>query len=253
MSADALYQPLLWGWFVLAAVVFAVLLVLSAPYGRHNRPGWGPTIASRTGWILMELPAVVVPLACWAASDRRQALVPAVFLAMWLCHYLHRTFVYPLRMRMDGKRLPLVVVLLAVLTNCGIDWLNFYWIFFRAPAWTVDWLTTPQFGVGFSLFWAGFALNRHSDHVLRRLRAPGETGYRIPRQGGYRWVTAPNYLGELLAWSGWAIATWSLPGLAFALWTASNLVPRARTNHAWYQQTFDDYPPERRRLIPYVW
>ncbi len=249
----SLYEPLLWGWFGLAALVFVVLQLLSAPYGRHTREGWGPTIPSRVGWVLMELPAVLVPLACWLASDRRAALVPALFLGMWLAHYVHRTFIYPLRMRMDGKRMPLVVVLLAVVTNCGIDWLNFYWIFFRAPEWGTDWLTSPQFLVGFALFWGGFVLNRHSDAVLRDLRAPGETGYKIPRAGAYRWVSAPNYLGELLAWTGWAIATWSLPGLAFALWTASNLVPRAVTNHAWYRETFPDYPPERKRLIPLVW
>jgi len=43
---------------------------------------------------------------------------------------------------------------------------------------------------------------------------------------------------------------WSLPALSFAIWTAANLGPRARTHHRWYQQTFADYPPERRALIP---
>jgi len=253
VQPDALYEPLLWGWFGLAALVFGVLLLLSAPYGRHARAGWGPTIPSAWGWILMELPAVVVPVACWLLSDRTTALVPVLFLGMWLTHYVHRTFIYPLRMRMSGKRMPLLVAVLAVVTNCGIDWLNFYWIFFRAPAWTTDWLTTPAFAVGFLVFWLGFALNRHSDAVLRNLRAPGESGYKIPTAGAYRWVSAPNYLGEILEWTGWAIATWSLPGLAFALWTASNLVPRAITNHAWYRGTFPDYPAERRRLIPWVW
>lgn len=253
MTPETLYEPLLWGWFGLAGLVFVVLQLLSAPYGRHARAGWGPTIPSRWGWVLMELPAVLVPLACWCASDRTAELVPAVLLGMWLCHYGHRTFIYPLRMRMAGKRMPLLVALLAVATNCGIDWLNFYWIFFRAPDWTPAWLTSPQFLIGSLCFWGGFALNRHSDAVLRNLRAPGETGYKIPRAGAYRWVSAPNYLGELLEWTGWAIATWSLPGLAFVLWTASNLVPRAVTNHAWYQETFPDYPPERKRLIPFVW
>ncbi len=37
-----------------------------------------------------------------------------------------------------------------------------------------------------------------------------------------------NYLGEMLEWAGWALATWSLAGSAFALFTLANLLPRAR-------------------------
>jgi hypothetical protein len=52
---------------------------------------------------------------------------------------------------------------------------------------------------------------------------------------------------------GWAVATWSLSGLAFATWTAANLAPRARANHRWYLETMPDYPPERKALLPGVW
>ena len=63
----------------------------------------------------------------------------------------------------------------------------------------------------------------------------------------------PNYLGEIVVWSGWALATWSLPGLAFAVWTIANLAPRARSHHTWYQETFPDYPAERKALVPWMW
>jgi protein-S-isoprenylcysteine O-methyltransferase Ste14 len=82
------------------------------------------------------------------------------------------------------------------------------------------------------------------------LRGPGESGYKIPRGGLFRWLSCPNYFGEILEWSGWAIATWSVPGLAFALWGAANLVPRARATHRFYRETFPDYPKERRALVP---
>jgi hypothetical protein len=49
-----------------------------------------------------------------------------------------------------------------------------------------------------------------------------------------------------------AIATWSLPGLAFACFTIANLAPRAMTHHRWYRETFPDYPRTRRTLIPFV-
>jgi len=81
----------------------------------------------------------------------------------------------------------------------------------------------------------------------------GTTEYQIPHGGLFKWVSCPNYLGELLEWWGWALATWSLAGLSFAVWGMANLVPRARANHKWYQRNFEDYPVDRKALIPKVW
>jgi hypothetical protein len=58
MTELQFYNHLLAAWFVLAFVVFFALLKWSAPYGRHSRAGWGPSIGTRTGWIVMEAPAV---------------------------------------------------------------------------------------------------------------------------------------------------------------------------------------------------
>ena len=53
-----------------------------------------------------------------------------------------------------------------------------------------------------------------------------------------------------MEWTGWAIATWSLAGLVFPIWTFANLAPRAIKNHKWYKETFEDYPANRKALIP---
>ncbi|CAN0141629.1 unnamed protein product, partial [Laminaria digitata] len=51
-----------------------------------------------------------------------------------------------------------------------------------------------------------------------------------------------------------AIAVWSLPASAFALYTVANLAPRARKHHLWYLEKFrEDYPSERRAFIPFIW
>jgi protein-S-isoprenylcysteine O-methyltransferase Ste14 len=69
----------------------------------------------------------------------------------------------------------------------------------------------------------------------------------------YRWISSPNYFGEIVEWLGWALMTWSLAGLAFAVYTTANLAPRAFSNHRWYREKFPDtYPSERRALIPFV-
>ncbi|MEM6929685.1 MAG: hypothetical protein AAF602_22285 [Myxococcota bacterium] len=55
-----------------------------------------------------------------------------------------------------------------------------------------------------------------------------------------------------MEWTGWALATWSLAGLGFAVYSVANLLPRALQHHRWYRATFDDYPTSRRALIPFV-
>ena len=102
------------------------------------------------------------------------------------------------------------------------------------------------------MFLGGFAINQHSDFILLHLRRPGETGYKIPYGGLYRLVSCPNYLGELLEWIGWAILTWSLGGLTFALWTAANLIPRAVAHHRDYHRRFPEYPTERKAVLPFL-
>ncbi len=116
----------------------------------------------------------------------------------------------------------------------------------------VEWLISPAFIIGTTIWLGGYIINLSSDRTLRHLRAPGETGYKIPHGGLFEYISCPNYFGEILEWAGWAILTWSLAGFVFALWTVANLAPRARSHHKWYQEKFSDYPPERKALIPFV-
>lgn len=239
------------GLLVLAVVTFAALTRLTAPYGRHTRGGFGPPIGARLGWVLMESPAVVVTGATFLAGEHRGELVPLLFLGVWMSHYLHRAFVFPLTMR-PSRGMPALVVLLGASFNVVNGWLNGRWLS-QLGAYPEAWLLRPATGLGLALFAAGWLVNRHADHVLRALRAPGQTGYRVPHGGLYGLVSCPNYLGELVEWAGWALATASPAGFAFFVYTAANLVPRAGSHHRWYRQTFPDYPPARRALIPWVW
>ena len=57
MTQDAFYNAVLLASFVLAAVIAVLLFFITAPYGRHERKGWGPTVSDKVGWIVMEAPS----------------------------------------------------------------------------------------------------------------------------------------------------------------------------------------------------
>ena len=235
----------------MAGVVFVTLLFVTAPYGRHTRPGWGPTTPARWGWVLMELPACVGFLAIYFRGSHRLDTVPLILLGLWQWHYVQRTFVFPFRLRASGKRMPLVIALMGATFNLVNAWINATWIA-ELGVYGNGWLRDPRFLSGAALFAVGWTITARSDSNLIGLRGRGETGYRIPRGGLFRWVSSPHYLGELIEWTGWAVATWSSAGLAFAVFAAANLAPRALSTHRWYRQTFPDYPAERRALIPFL-
>jgi protein-S-isoprenylcysteine O-methyltransferase Ste14 len=240
-----------WGEIALAAVTFVSLFFVSAPYGRHARKGWGPEIGTRAAWVLMELPASALWAAVYFAGAHALEAAPLALLALWQVHYVNRTFVFPFRIRQDGKTTPISIVASGMMFNGLNAYVNARWVS-EFGSYASSWLLDPRFLLGAGLFVLGFAINQHADGVLMRLRAPGESGYKIPRGGLYRWISCPNYFGEIIEWIGWGIATWSLAGGAFALYTIANLAPRAWAHHKWYREKFPDYPAERKALVPFV-
>lgn len=234
--------------FALCPIVLISLLFVTAPYGRHYQSGWGPDWPNRVAWAVMELPALVVItllVVLSPAIHSPQAWLP---LLLWVMHYGYRTFVFPALMRPSDRTFPAMLVLFAILFNILNGFNNAQALIENGTR--NEPLLSAHFVIGFVLFLAGFAAHLHSDHVIRNLRKPGETGYRVPQGGLFRWTSNPNYLGEVVQWTGWAVMTWSMAGLAFALFTFCNLAPRALSNHRWYREKFEDYPPQRRVLIP---
>lgn len=252
MKELTIFNSLLIGWVALAVVVFIALFFVAAPYGRHTRKGWGYSVGNKLGWVLMEAPAPLAFAVCFLIGSHI-TMVTLVFLLLWESHYLHRAFIYPFSLRGAARRMPLSVISFGILFNVMNGYLNGRYIFTFSGGYGTGWFSDPRFIFGTLLFIAGFVINRQADTALRELRKPGDSGYQISNSRFYRWVSSPNYLGEIVIWTGWAIATWSLPGLVFAFWTIANLLPRARANHIWYKETFPDYPPERRALVPGIW
>jgi 3-oxo-5-alpha-steroid 4-dehydrogenase 1 len=252
MTELTFYHFLTVVWLGLAAVTFLALLFVPAPYGRFARRGWGPRITPRLGWILMEIPALLVFLVLFSLGTRKTEVVLLVLLAFWTIHYVHRSLIYPFRISGNRRQVAIAIVGLGVLFNVGNAYLNARWLFTLGPGYPSAWLLDIRFLCGAALFWVGLVINWRSDRVLIDLRSPGETGYKIPYGGAYRFVSCPNYFGEMLEWGGWALACWCTGGLVFFVWTVANLTPRALLTHRWYRDTFDDYPDERKAVVPFL-
>jgi len=236
----------------LAAFASAGIFFIPVPYGRHNRPGWGPQIKAYLGWFLMESPSFYVFAVVFIVSPHKTSAAAWVFLGLWETHYIQRSMVYPFLMRGKAKTMPLVIILMAVVFTSLNGYLNSRWLFKFSGGYGPAWLKDPRFIAGAALFLGGLAINLQSDYLLRHLRRPDETDYKIPRGGLFRYVSCANYSGEIVEWFGWALATWSLAGLAFAVWTVANLAPRAFSHHRWYRRHFPDYPQNRKALIPFI-
>jgi 3-oxo-5-alpha-steroid 4-dehydrogenase 1 len=239
--------------FVSAPVVFTLLFFVAAPYGRHFREGWGPSITARAGWMVMEAPALLVIGFIVLSSGQKVGPLILLLLGLWEVHYLYRTCLFPVLMRGGAsKRFPLLLVGFAFIFNSLNGYANGTFLATTAALTDGAFLSGIRVCAGVALFAAGFLTHVWADRDLRRLRKPGEIGYRVPRGGLWEYVSNPNYFGEITEWCGWALATWSLPGLAFALFTIANLVPRAWANRRWYIDTFADYPRQRKSVIPFV-
>ncbi|MFX1380183.1 MAG: methyltransferase [Promethearchaeota archaeon] len=251
MSEFFIFNILMITFSLSSIIVFILLFQIPAGYGQHINKKWGPSINNRLGWVLMEIPTVIIYLIYYLIGDRKLEIVPLIFTAIWMLHYIHRTFIFPLLIR-GNQSMPITIILMGIIFNGVNSYLQARWIYKFSFSYAISWILNPLFITGILIFFIGFFINLHSDYLIRNLRKPGETEYKIPYGGMFKYVSCPSYLGEITEWTGWAIMTWSFPGLVFAIWTFANLAPRARTNHLWYIRTFPEYPNNRKALIPYL-
>lgn len=237
-------------WTVLALALVPIQFRVTAPYGRHARTDWGPSIPNRLGWFLMELVSLVVFVGLFLADGSEKTAPMWVFFALWTAHYVNRSLIFPWRTRTQGKSMPLAIAGSAAAFNIVNAGLNGLYLGWSGAVYPTAWLSDPRFIIGLVVFVVGAAINIWSDNRLIGLRAGGGQGYTIPRGGLFEWVSCPNHLGEIVQWTGFALMCWNLPALSFAIWTAANLIPRAVSHHGWYHKTFPDYPRSRRAVIP---
>jgi 3-oxo-5-alpha-steroid 4-dehydrogenase 1 len=244
-----------WLWKGLLLVI-ALSSFLKVPYGKNSYGTGGGllprmllasvTVPPRLGWFVMELPALAFPLLLLFGVGGRYVGVlnpNMVLLGMFILHYVNRVFIFSLTLR--GRNTPVTTVLFGIMICSVNGYLQGRYLTNYAH-YDMLWFSDPRFMSGTAMFLLGMAINIHSDRVLRSLRAPGETTYKIPHGGMFRYVSGANYFGESLEWMGYAIACWSMVGAYFAIWTVVFLGSRALQYHQFYLDKFEDYPKGRK-------
>lgn len=246
---------------LIGLVVFVSLYFVDAGYGKMRSEKWGPAINNKIGWFLMEMPVFLIVLYLWAMSPYNvtRRLPYVLFLLIFEFHYFQRSFVFPFLLKGKGQ-MPVVIMLFSVVWNIVNGYIQGFWLFHLAPRYcpelyTPEWLYDPRFIIGTLVFFTGWIINMHSDHVIRHLRKPGDTNHYLPKKGLYKYVTSANYLGEITEWFGFAILTWSFAGLLFWWFTCCNLVPRANSIYHKYEKEFPDEFDRKKlkRIIPFIY
>jgi len=239
---------LLGGSIVYLVITFIYSVVFAAPYGKFTTTNYQITVPAKFGWCLQEVPAFIVSATAlvqlWTEERTRLALALLPFAA----HYCNRSFIFPLSVK-QGRPIPLLTVVLAFLF-CSMNGLM-QSLFILSNRFLFDNSITAYFGA--VLFCSGMFINIQSDSILTNLRKPGETGYKIPCGGFFEYVSAPNYLGEILEWLGWFLVAPTPASLWFFIFSASFLGTRALHTHSFYKTKFkDEYPASRTAIIPGV-
>ena len=246
---EPLFNNLILLWMGIGVFTFFYLLKVTAPYGRHTTNQWGPLIGNRLGWVIMEVPVMIMILLFVFPVVHTISTAAWLMLGLFFLHYLNRTFIFPLRLRTQGKKMPLVIVLSAILFNL-VNGSSLGYYFAHYETYDVSFFRDPAALAGILLFFTGMAINWKSDTLLIGLRKPGETHYVMPTGWLFRYISCPNLFGELVEWLGFAILCRNLPAWSFFIWSAANLIPRAISHHKWYKAKFPDYPAERKAVIP---
>ena len=240
--------------FLIAVTNFAVQLCRPAPYGKHAEGnGRCPVYVRFINFFSNFVPGFVIFTTTYFLSGQNYlGIVNLVLYSLFTIHYLCRGIVSPLAFRYSHSKvtvwIPITTTILNLVYHFTIA--DFSGSAFYCSGYYYD----PRFIVGVLLFVIGFLINWTADIQLIRLRkSRRDKDYLLPEGPLFSLISCPNYFGEGLEWMGWAIASWSLPGLVWWLYVESTLIPRARHNHKWYRQQFINYPHRRKAIIPFIY
>ncbi|KAJ3207290.1 hypothetical protein HDU67_007577 [Dinochytrium kinnereticum] len=109
---------------------------------------------------------------------------------------------------------------------------------------------------GVILFLIGSAGNLHHHYIMASWRKgkpeKEKKKYIVPSGGLFKYVSCPHYMFEIVAWIGVGIAGSNLFAFFHAASAIVYLAPKSVKTTGWYRQKIEDYPKDRKHLIPYI-
>lgn len=241
---------LVWNAFAAMGVgVIPVLFMTSAPYGKFARKGWGPLVSGKIAWIVQEFP-------CFFIAPYYIYTTPNIDLEAWILlslltiHYFHRSIIYGYLMSSASKS-TIPVAISAIFFNLTNGYIQGSGLTqYDIPQTSIF---LARFWVGVFIWFLGYYGNVVADQILRNLRKPGESEYKIPYGWIFKYVSSGNYFFESVEWLGWGIACQNWSGWLFFFLTVANLLPRSVAQHKWYLQNFKEYSAlNRKAYIPFI-
>ncbi|KAF5764451.1 putative polyprenol reductase [Helianthus annuus] len=111
--------------------------------------------------------------------------------------------------------------------------------------------------IGAVIFFWGWVHQYRCHEILGSLREKTEKleEYVIPYGDWFEYVSSPHYSAEIVIYGGLLVAS---GGADLSLWllfafVVANLVFAATETQRWYLHKFDDYPPNRYAIFPFVY
>ena len=249
---------------LIVAFLYAILIGIgsrkgTATYGgRFGTKSKGVKFSPNMGWFLMEVPALLVfPIFFFMGDNWNQPV--ALFLGgLWMFHYMNRAVITPMLIRVapgTQSSFNITVVVAGWATLALHSYLNGSFISqYGSHLHMEEWFSDPRFIAGLMIYICGFTINVKSDAILRNLRSKNQSAdeprYKIPYGGLFKYVTCPQYFGEILSFLGFTIMTWGLGFLYIFAVTFLNLVPRAKDTHALVPQTISRLPQRAQNDLP---
>jgi very-long-chain enoyl-CoA reductase len=204
----------------------------------------GPTVPSRVGMTLVYAPACYFGVSALGKMSSQTLWThrTALTSAMMVAHFGKRTLECLFLHSYSGG-MPLASSLFISFFYSILSVSNSHYAAFSPPL-------TGFPSVGFALFLVGTLGNLYHHVLLANLRKPGETGYKVPRGGWFEYVAAPHYFFELMGHLGVAMTTQHFVSLGMFTGMAAYLVERSMAQSAWNRKKIEDYPRDRKNIVP---
>ena len=241
-------------WTTGNLILYISFLLITPLLGLSEFKGWSTLkyskfrsergMSSRTGMFVLYFIPVLMHVLAYSLYEYRWSIPQICLSACILIHFSKRSAESLFLHKYAGPIDRLTVFQIAFFYS-GVSWAAAY--FNQLTPMNTDLI----FVLGCVFFMIGIIGNFLHHKYLADLRKIS-SAYFIPQKGLFRLVSCPHYLFEIMIWLGMAMmCKQPFMYLTFISMTFY-LMARSVKAQNWYRNHFDDYPAERKAMIPYL-